>query len=557
MFVCYFFFMYFCLPPNKIKNMKIKILTLSLMVLALFQACQSNDDLSVNDEKVILNSDSNSLKARMDHSSSGVINLVSSNLITRISSTAATDSFPMSLLAEVSPPVYEGITLTATHVDVKDNYVYVSYNTAGTIYLGGLDVIDISVPNNPKLVVQAILPNTDISSVVYDNGNLYLSGATSVDANPEIPTPAFVAKMQLQNGLLSKDYSSVPLLSYVGTGVAVTTSNYFAVSGNKGVLAKLDKTTNEIKVTIPIDDLRALGYIDNKVVVLSGTEGVKVYNADTMSLISSFATATDVAEAKRTVDFQGDTILVAQGYSGLMVYSATGSLLQTLGLPTDVVGVEQSEVVTNAVSVNGDYVYAANGGAGIAVYQKQSSKLVSLGSISLGGSANYVKSVGDYIFVANGKGGLKIVKTVTVPTIDCTNYASYNGGQWLNVNSGETVNYQGSASIQGVNVNQNLTFCGSLSIKQGVNINSGGVFTMKGSMAQGSYNSNSSNFNFNVNGTFKVEGSVVIYGNLILNSGAKLEFVGSGSSITIYGKVTKNSGVTITGNYTDTFGSLK
>ncbi|EIA08851.1 hypothetical protein [Flavobacterium frigoris] len=537
--------------------MKTKIIAFGLLVMALSQSCQSNDDLSGKEEKVILNSDANSLNARMDHSSSGVINLVGSNLTSRNAATSETDKFPMSLVAEVNPPVYEGKTLTATHVDVKDKYVYVSYNTVGETYLGGLDVIDISEPNNPKLVVQAILPNTDISTVIYDNGNLYFSGATSVDANANLTTPAFVAKMPLQNGLLTTDYSNIPLLSYVGTGVAVATNDYFAVSGNNGVLAKIDKTTNSIKVTIPIADLRALGYINNKVVVLSGKEGVKVYNADSMSLVSSFAATTDVAEAKRTIDFQGDNILVAQGYSGLLVYSATGSLLQTLSLPTAIAGVSPSDVVTNAVSVNGDYAYAANGAAGIAVYQKQTSNLVSLGSISLGGSANYVKSVGDYIFVATGSGGLKIVKKVTVPTIDCSNFQTYNGGQWLNVNSGETLNYQGSASIQGINVNQNLTFCGSLSIKQGVNINSGGVFTMKGSMAQGNYNSNSSNFNFNINGTFKVEGSVVLYGNLILNSGATIEFVGSGSSITIYGKVTKNSGVTIKGNYTDTFNSLK
>ena len=31
----------------------------------------------------------------------------------------------------------------------------------------------------------------------------------------------------------------------------------------------------------------------------------------------------------------------------------------------------------------------------------------------------------------------------------------------------------------GVNVNANLTFCGSLSVAQGLNINSGGVFYMK------------------------------------------------------------------------------
>ncbi len=74
-------------------------------------------------------------------------------------------------------------------------------------------------------------------------------------------------------------------------------------------------------------------------------------------------------------------------------------------------------------------------------------------------------------------------------------FPTYKGGEWLNVNSGENLNYQGSASLQGINVNQNLTFCGSLSVAQGINVNSGGVFTMKGSMAQGNYNNPYLSFN--------------------------------------------------------------
>ena len=542
-------------PSKSNFHMKKNFFALSLVILVLFQGCQSDDasEESNQDAKVVLNSDTNSLSSRMDYSNSGVITLTTSKLTSKSSMTGGTDNFPMSLLAEVKAPTYNGKQLTATHVDVKDNYVYISYNTQGETYLGGIDVIDISEPNNPKLIVQAILPNTDINTVLYNNGVLYFTGATDIYANPEFTTPAFVAKMTLQNGLLNNDYSSVSMTGNVSVGVAVSSSNYYAVSGNNGVLAKINKTSNQIQTSIPIDDLRALGYIDNKVVVLSGTAGVKIYNADSMALVSSITISTDVPDAKRTIDFQGSNIVVADGYSGLKVFNSAGSLLQTLALPTGIDGVDQIDIVTNAVSVNGDYVYAANGAAGVAVYKNTNNALVSLGSIFLGDSSNYVKSVGDYIFVATGKGGLKIIKKLTA-SIDCTSFATYNGGEWLNVNSGENLSYKGSASLKGVNVNQNLTFCGSLSVSEGLNINSGGVFTMKGSLVQGS--TNNPYLSLNVNGTLKVDGDVVVYGNMILNSGAKLEFA-SGSSITIYGNVTKNSGVTITGSYKDTYNKLK
>lgn len=536
--------------------MKKIVLVLSLCGLLLNQSCQSDDNSGGENEKVILNTNSESLNKRINLNGSGVLDLVTSSSITGKTAETEAGTFPMSLLAEVNPPVYGGKTLMATHVDVKDNYVYVSYNTQGEAYLGGIDVIDISSPNNPKLVVQAILPNVDISTVLYDSGKLYIAGAVDVDFN-KVASPAFVAQMPLQSGLLTNDYVLNSLAGYVGTGLAVADSKYYAVSGNGGVVAKLDKTTNLIETTIAVDDLRAMGRIDNKIVVLSGTEGVKVYNAGTLNLESSFVTSADVAEAKRTIDFQGNNILVSQGYKGLGVYNLTGTLLQTLAIPTATAAEDQIDVVTNAVSVNGDYVYVANGAAGISVYKTTSGTLGLLGTIALSGSSNYVKSVGDYIFVASGNGGLKIIKKVTVSSIDCSSFATYSGGDWLNVNSGDNFNYQGSASLQGINVNQNLTFCGSLAVAQGININSGGVFTMKGSMAQGNYNNPYLSLNINANSTMKIEGSVVIYGNLILNSGAKLEFLGSNSEITIYGSVTKNSGVTITGTYKDTFNKLK
>lgn len=546
--------MYFCVPQNH-KNMKKIVLALSLCGLFLIQSCQSDDNSGGGDEKVILNTNSESLNNRIDLTGSGVLDLVTSSSVTGKTAETEAGTFPMSLLAEVKAPSYQGKTLMATHVDVKDNYVYVSYNTQGDAYLGGIDVIDISSPNNPKLVVQAILPNVDISTVLYDNGKLYIAGAVDADFN-KVATPAFVAQMPLQSGLLTTDYIMNPLAGYVGTGLAVADSKYYAVSGNPGVVAKLDKATNALETTINVEDLRAMGRIGNKIVVLSGSVGVKVYNAGTLSLESYFTTPKDIAEAKRTIDFQGNNILVSQGTSGLGVYNLTsGTLLQSFAVPTAASDEDQNDVVTNAVSVNGDYAYVANGAAGIAVYKTTDGLLKLLGKIDLSGSSNYVKSVGDYIYVASGNGGLKIIKKVTVSSIDCTGFATYKGGEWLNVNSNEDLKYQGSASLKGVNVNDRLTFCGSLAVSERLNVNSNGVFTMKGSLAQG--NAGNRWLSLNINGTMRIEGSVVIYGNLILNSGAKLEFLGSDSEITIHGTVTKNSGVTITGTYKDTFNKLK
>jgi spore coat protein U-like protein len=81
---------------------------------------------------------------------------------------------------------------------------------------------------------------------------------------------------------------------------------------------------------------------------------------------------------------------------------------------------------------------------------------------------------------------------------------------------------------------------------------------MRGTLAQGKYqNSYPTELIINSGGLLQIEASVVIWGDLRLNSGAKINFIGNDSPITIYGKVTKGSNLMITGNYKDTENKLK
>ncbi|PZR19851.1 MAG: hypothetical protein DI539_12590 [Flavobacterium psychrophilum] len=538
--------------------MKINLLRLSALAAIMFMVSCTHDDDRPSGDGIQLNSDSQTLTTRVKYDNAGVLSMRDEGGASgRTDQTAGT--LPLVLVAEVAPPTYNGTTLKATHVAINGNYAYVSYNIEGEAYGGAIDVINISNPNTPQLVVQAMLPNTDVSSVRFDSGVLYIAGARSTAAFPTAGTAAFSGVMPLNGGLVTTTLNQTSLAGNTGTSVTSSTSKYYAVSGNNGSLYQLNKTSNAVEMTIPLADLRAVGYNDNKIVVLSGTQGVKVYNANGLTQLLSFPTSQDVQNAKRTIDFLGTTsLLVSEGYNGLGVYNiATGVKTQTIPVPTNVSGVSANDITTNAVSVNNSNVFVANGGAGMYIYKNTNSVLSFLGSISLSGnsSCNYLTSSGDYIFAAMGNGGLKIVKMVS-STVDCTSFPLYTGSNYLNVNSGETKQYQGAAALTGVNVNANLTWCGSLSVSQGLNVNSGGTFYMKGALAQGSVLTPNNSLNVNSNATLKIEGSVVVYGNMILNSGAKLEFVGSGSSITIFGTVTKGSNVTITGTYVDTFNKL-
>lgn len=516
-----------------------------------------NDSPSLNN--ITINTDQTALNQRLDLTNSGVISIENVSATGKSTAETTNTTFPLVQIAEVKPPVdANGRTLQASHVTVNGNYAYVSYITRGDVYSGAIDVIDVSDPYKPKLVTSALIPNTDITSLTYANGNLIIGAAKDVDKDTQLAgNPAIAFNMPLSSGLLTSTLTTNYLESRVTTDVAANATNYFAVTGDNGSLFKLSTSTKAITGKVAVADLRSIALTSDKVVTLSGTKGVNIYNQSTLALQKNFATSNDINGAKRTMDIDGTKLFVSEGKNGLGVYDInSGSKLQTIAIPT-----AAEDNVTNAVSFNDGYAFVANGALGLNVYQS-ATQLNLLGSVGIAGSSNYVKSSGNYIYVASGTGGLKIIKMEKPSTTfaSCSTYPVYNQGRDLILNSNETKSYQGSTAINSAIVNSGavLTHCGSIAVLSNLTLNSGGTFNMRGSLSQGKYQqATPTELVVNSNSVLQIEGSVVIWGDLRLNSGAKINFIGTGSSITIYGKVTKGTGVTITGSYLDTENKLK
>ncbi|WP_426485044.1 hypothetical protein [Flavobacterium sp. 2] len=532
----------------------------AFLTMSLFISCDNNDDNSSDQSAgngITINSDATSLNQRLDYTNSGVISITNTSTAKGLATQSTTD-LPMVQIAEINPPTdSNGRTLQANHVAVNGNYAYVAYTMMGEAYSGAIDVIDVTDPYKPKLLTSALIANTDITSLTYSNGNLIIAGAKDIDKDATLTNPAIVINMQLSSGMLTDKYTVTKLESHATTDVAANSSSYFAVTGDTGSLFKINNSTKAVTSKVAVEDLRTVALTGDKIVTLSGKKGVNIYSESTLALQKSFATSTDVSAAKRTIDFDGTKLLVSEGYNGLGVYDInSGSKLQTIGLAS-----AGGDNVTNAVSVNDGYAFVANGAAGLNVY-KSGTPLSLVGTVGITGSSNYVKSSGDYIYVASGKGGLKIIKMEkpNATFANCSSYGVYNQGKDLILNSNEVKSYNGSTAINSIIVNSGgvLTHCGSISVQNTLILNSGGTFNMTGTLAQGKYQqSNPTELIINSNALLQIEGSVVIWGDLRLNSGAKINFIGNNSSITIYGKVTKNSGVTITGTYKDTENKLK
>jgi len=546
---------------NDKNSMKKIICLFSFLAILLFASCDNNDD-NANDNQstsnITISNDLTELNKRLDYTNAGVISIENNSMTGKFAAVNASTTLPLVQIGEINPPVdSQGRTLQASHVAVNGNYAYVSYIMRGDAYSGAIDVIDVSDPYKPKLVTSALIANTDITSLTYSNGNLIIGGATDIDKLQSVTNPAIVINMQLSSGLLTDKYTTNYLESRVTTDVASNSSSYFAVTGDNGSLFKLSTSTKAVQGKVAVADLRSVALNGDKIVTLSGTKGVNIYNQSTLALQKSFTVSADVSGAKRTMDFDETRVLVSEGYNGLGVYDInSGSKLQTIAIQT-----AGEDNVTNAVSVNDGYAFVANGAAGLNVY-KTGTQLSLLGTLGIAGSSNYVKSSGDYIYVASGKGGLKIIKMEKPNTTfaSCTLFGIYNQGPNLILNSNEVKSYSGATAINSAIVNSGavLTHCGSISVLNGLTLNSGSTFNMRGTLAQGKFLPlSSTELIINNNALLQIEGSVVIWGDLRLNSGAKINFIGNDSSITIYGKVIKNSNVTITGTYKDTENKLK
>jgi hypothetical protein len=546
--------------------MKKGIFLFSLLSLAFVTSCSDqenfNTETNLDKNSIVINNNQTQLNKRLDFTNSGVIAIV--NASTRKRLTTESDQLPLTQVAEIKAPKNsKGNTLQASHVSINGKYAYVSYTHQGEEYSGAIDMIDVSDPYKPILVMSALIPDTDITSVVYSNGKLIIAGAANVDKYPTLTSPAIVINMQLtSSGGLTSSYTINNISSYVTTDVAVNTNNYFTVSGNTGSLSKFDSSGNQVGSNVAIEDLRTVAVNNDKVVTLSGKKGINIYNPSTLTLTKTFSNwKDDVEGAKRTIDFVGDNLLVSEGFQGLGVYNMTsGAKIQTISL-TPATTTEPDDVVTNAVSVNDDYVFVANGGNGLNVY-KAGDQLTLMGTVGISGSANYVKASGDYIYVASGNGGLKIIKMEkplppTPPVSEiCNGLSSYtSSNKDLILNSNVIQGYYGSTVLNSIIINSNsiLTHCGSISVQNNLTLNSNGTFKMNGILSQGKYQqANPTVLTVNSNANLQIEGSVVIWGDLTLNSNSKIVFIGTGSSITVYGKVTKGKNVTITGNYTGT-----
>ena len=342
------------------------------------------------------------------------------------------DQLNFSLEYLLNSPVVEGASVQATHIVFQSNKLYLSYNTRGELIRGGMEVIDFADPTDPRVSTTGIIDGEFSSLDIFTNpstGRSYLMLAGK-GWPIEGHEGAQVRMFELDNsGYPILDPQVFNLNGFTGTDI----NGLGIVSGTNGGLYILDEVTlGFVEWQLDLDDARSIAYdaISNQYVALLGNPGRLVTglpnNPETYELGG-------IAQegSKAILRISNGLAFVSLGEEGLMVVDInTGAIKATLAGPDVPAGENESDYVTNGVSVHNEgYLFIANGAAGVFVAKYDGAgEIEVLGSIDLDASVNYVEARGEYLFAATGTKGVAIIKMSGVYGMDpivTTNKPSY------------------------------------------------------------------------------------------------------------------------------------
>jgi hypothetical protein len=410
----------------KIYNMK-KLLIFGITIFLIGSSCNKKNDQpdinssgTVGSTNMLINNNLSTLNKRIALADNTPVYIFGDNATAKNSKGTATSSVTIQLIARLLPPEYNGEVLQASHVRIVDHYAYVTYNTQGPRYLGGVDIVDISVPDNPALIssVLFINPETnkgkDVSSVDVkfsstgeSNTLLWITGAD------ETRDSAFAEKYELNssNQFVAGQSVNYFLKGFTGTDIRFYNDKVYVTSGTGGGLTVLDDQMKEVNF-LNLENARSVDVNKDIEIALGGNPG-HIYNPGVWD--QEIGGATDPG-AKSILRLHEKYALAALGEDGLKCFdvssgapSAPASALPGPAVPE---GKAAWDYVTNGVSVSDNgWVYIANGAGGLDIAKLDpDGQLTWMGNVDLGASVNFVEANSNYVFVARGVLGLKILK---------------------------------------------------------------------------------------------------------------------------------------------------
>ena len=539
--------------------MKKILLRSALLLLVLASCSDSTTVFETKEDNFDAETNEATLTSSIDYSNSGVLDIVGSNG-SSIGNSRFVDEqagkFPLSLVAQVQGPTISGISeLTATHVVIDNDIAYIAYNVVGEEYGCAADIVDVSNPESPQLRSRIFSRSIDFNSVAVIGNTAYFVGGIDAEQSAIATANSIIVKIGVVNNRFNlNDLTFGFQEGFNANDIVAEGNSIFVSSGRDGLVTQYNATTLEVINEAPFPDLRSVATRNGTSLVLDASLGVR-YLDDSLNETSQIAINSDFRSAdKRTLDFMDDQIIVAEGSNGAGLYDFNSGVFQEY-IPITIApdNVSDSDIVTNATAFNEGVILMANGGAGLSISEENNNNIQTVGVIELGGSINFVASKGDYIFAASGREGLQIIKLNRAsPSLlsRCENLPTYSGSANLTVNVGEELAYTGQQRFRSFTINGSLLLCGSWTTREDTNVNENALFEMNGIFVNGR-NRRRRNLNIADGATVRIEGSITIYGDIVMGENATLEFIGTDSSANVFGGVIRAGSAEVIGEFDD------
>jgi hypothetical protein len=325
-------------------------------------------------------------------------------------------NFTFKLRANVDAPTDNGRVLMATHVAIKDQFAFVSYNLRGDDFGGAVEVFDVTVLAQPKIVSNATFANADISSVDYKDGKIFIVGATKDFEEMEFESPAFLQVLSVNSLMQIQSVDTIiDIPSFSANGIKVTSNKIYVTSGDTGGLSVFDREYNLLQKNV-LADARSVDMNGSNVYVLTGQPGkVNVFDVFSGNQTTQYEIGgANTPYSKSELSVNEKYIFAALNEEGVKMHKTDGTFKQHIPKPLTPEGGLDENHVTNSVSLTHSLLFMANGQSGIAVGEiipTLNDEVIMLGKMVFADmqSSNFVQSRDSIVFVASGLGGLKIL----------------------------------------------------------------------------------------------------------------------------------------------------
>lgn len=323
-----------------------KYLLLLMVFFTTLYSCSDNDDDKQKDQKetilerVTINNNSADLNSRVSYSNELMVVNSLPQLETKSTKEGIeidkTKNYAFKLRAQVDAPKVKGNVIQATHVKIADDMAFVSYNTKGNVYQGGVELFNISDGSNPILQAQALFNDVDVSAVEYYNGKIYLAGAIDPESiGYTLESPAILIEMELSpSGQILPVTNIYDLPSYVATDVEVDENYIYVTSGSDGKLTILNHDLS-LATDININDARSLSVNSNNIYALDATnEKIQTFNKSDFTELDPILVQGPISdESKTEIDATDKYVFAALNKSGLDICLLDGSLKEHFNRP--------------------------------------------------------------------------------------------------------------------------------------------------------------------------------------------------------------------------------